>query len=77
MASTNRTAVYLEPKLHRALKRQAASSDQSISELVNEAVRESLREDARDVAIASRRLRQAKRISYEKFLQQLKQDGRL
>lgn len=55
MADVNRTTVYLEPGLHRALKIKAATTDQSISALVNDAVREALREDAIDLAAARKR----------------------
>lgn len=48
MPSTQRTTVYLHPKLYRALKVKAATTDRGLSELVNEAIRSALREDALD-----------------------------
>ncbi|MBI2957166.1 MAG: CopG family transcriptional regulator [Acidobacteria bacterium] len=68
--------VYLEDRLHRALKVKAATNDQSISHLVNEAVRESLREDEIDLAIARRRLREPS-IPFERVVADLKRKGRL
>lgn len=71
MAELNRTTVYLEPRLHRALKVKAATTDQSISELVNEAVREALREDAIDLE-ALRKRHHEPRIPLERVLADLK-----
>ena len=76
MGEVNRTTVYLEPGLHRALKIKAATTDQSISALVNDAVREALREDAIDLAAARRRLREL-RIPLERVVADLKRKGLL
>jgi len=76
MADVNRTTVYLEPGLHRALKIKAATTDQSISALVNDAVREALREDQIDLAAARRRLREP-RIPLERVVADLKRKGLL
>lgn len=76
MTDVNRTTVYLEPGLHRALKIKAATTDQSISALVNAAVREALREDAIDLAAARRRLREP-RIPLERVVADLKRKGLL
>lgn len=76
MAETNRTTVYLEPKLHRALKVKAALSDRSLSDLVNEAVEESLREDALDLKAFRRRRREPSR-ALEDVIGDLKRDGLL
>jgi hypothetical protein len=48
MAASLRTTVYFSPKLYRALKVKAATTDRGFSELVNEAVQLALREDAID-----------------------------
>lgn len=42
MASDARTTIYLKPKVYRALKVKAATTDCSVSDLVNAAVLESL-----------------------------------
>jgi len=76
MGEVNRTTVYLEPGLHRALKIKAATTDQSISALVNDAVREALREDQIDLAAARRRLREP-RIPLERVVADLKRKGLL
>lgn len=76
MADVNRTTVYLEPGLHRALKIKAAVTDQSISELVNNALRESLREDAIDLAAFRKRRHEPSR-PLEDVIADLKRKGRL
>lgn len=76
MAEWNRTTVYLEPGLYRALKLKAATSDRRLSALVNEALRLALREDALDLESVRRR-RKEKGIPYPQFLKQLKKAGLL
>lgn len=71
MPERNRTTVYFEPGLYRALKVKAATTDQSISELVNDALRAALREDAIDLE-ALRKRRHEPRIPLERVLADLK-----
>ncbi len=74
MPSDTRTTVYLKPKVYRALKVKAATTDRSLSDLVNAAVLESLREDALDLEAFDRRAKEPSR-SFEKVLEELKRDG--
>lgn len=76
MAELNRTTVYPEPKLHRALKVKAAVTDRSLSELVNDAVRDALREDALDLEAVHQRRREKGRPFHD-FLKELKRDALL
>lgn len=76
MASDTRTTVYLKPKVYRALKVKAATTDRSVSDLVNAAVLESLREDALDLEAFDRRAKEPSR-PFEKVLEDLKRDGLL
>ena len=76
MASDTRTTVYLKPKVYRALKVKAATTDRSLSDLVNTAVLESLREDALDLEAFDRRAKEPSR-PFEKVLEDLKRDGLL
>ncbi|MBX3330658.1 MAG: ribbon-helix-helix protein, CopG family [Nitrospira sp.] len=76
MASDTRTTIYLKPKVYRALKVKAATTDRSVSDLVNAAVLESLREDALDLEAFERRTKEPSR-SFEKLLEDLKRDGTL
>jgi hypothetical protein len=76
MPSDTRTTVYLKPKVYRALKVKAATTDRSVSDLVNAAVLESLREDALDLEAFDRRAKEPSR-PFEKVLEDLKRDGLL
>ena len=76
MPPDTRTTIYLKPKVYRALKIKAATTDQSVSHLVNAAVLESLREDAIDLEAFDRRVKEPAR-SFEKVLEELKRDGTL
>lgn len=76
MPSDTRTTVYLKPKVYRALKVKAATTDRSVSDLVNAAVVESLREDAVDLDACDRRAKEPSR-PFEKVLEELKRDGLL
>ncbi|HEV8540209.1 MAG TPA: hypothetical protein VGQ60_03520 [Nitrospiraceae bacterium] len=76
MASDTRTTVYLKPKIYRALKIKAATTDRSVSELINAAVVEALREDALDLEAFEKRAKEPVR-PFEKVLEDLKRDGLL
>jgi hypothetical protein len=76
MASDTRTTVYLKPKIYRALKIKAATTDRSVSELINAAVVEALREDALDLETFEKRAKEPVR-PFEKVLEDLKRDGLL
>ncbi len=67
MASDTRTTVYLKPKIYRALKIKAATTDRSVSELINAAVVEALREDALDLEAFEKRAKEPVR-PFEKVL---------
>jgi hypothetical protein len=56
-----RTTVYFAPKLYRALKVKAVTTDRGFSDLVNEAVQLALREDALDEAAYRRRAKEPSR----------------
>ena len=74
MPSDTRTTIYLKPKIYRALKVKAATTDRSLSDLVNAAVLESLREDALDLGAFDRRAKEPTR-SFKTVLKRLKSDG--
>jgi hypothetical protein len=76
MPSDTRTTVYLKPKIYRALKVKAATTDRTVSDLINAALLESLREDALDLEAFERRAKEPSR-SFEKLLEELKRDGTL
>lgn len=61
MPSDTRTTVYLKPKVYRALKVKAATTDRSLSDLINAAVLESLREDILDLEALDSRVKEQTR----------------
>ena len=71
-----RTTVYLDSKLHQAIKMKAVQSHASISEILSEAARLALKEDAIDLQTIKDRTREPSR-SYETVLKDLKRDGLL
>ncbi len=71
-----KTTVYLDPKVYRALKVKAATTDRSLSDLINSAVLEALREDALDLEAFEKRAKEPSR-PFEKVLEDLKRDGLL
>jgi hypothetical protein len=71
IAAMQRTTVYFSPKLYRALKVKAATTDRGFSELVNEAVQLALREDALDEEAYRRRQKEPSR-AFSTVLRELK-----
>jgi hypothetical protein len=71
-----KATIYLDEKLHRALRRKAAQTDSSVSKLVNDAVREALAEDAEDLAVFEERA-QEPRLLFEDVLKDMKRRGSL
>lgn len=62
-----RSALYLEPGLHHALRLKAATAHRSMSEIMNDAVQALARDDWEDLAASSGRAKE-KTTSYEQFL---------
>lgn len=71
---TERTTVYLEVDLHKALRMKSAVSRRPVSEIVNEAVRDLLQEDSEDLAAFDERASDVE-ITYEELLAELKANG--
>ena len=71
-----RTTVYLDPRLHKALKLKALHTAKSISDLIAESLRLSMKEDAIDLKDISDRLQEPS-VSYETALKDLKKNGLL
>ena len=74
--STERTTVYLDTELHKALRVRAAVTRRPVSVLVNQAVRALLQEDSEDLAAFDQR-RQDVELSYEELLTELRANGAL
>ena len=71
-----RSTVYLDSKLHRALKMKAAELDRTISDLINEAVRQILAEDYEDLKAFEDR-KDEPNLDFETVLKELKSSGKL
>ena len=76
MSATKRATVYIDSRLHRALRLKSAETDQTISEIVNEAVRFALAEDADDLSAIADRVSEPTR-PFESFVKDLRRRGRL
>ncbi len=71
-----RATVYLEARIHQAVKMKAAQMDSTVSDLVNEALKLSLKEDVLDLQ-AIRERKSESIHSFESVVQNLKRDGLL
>jgi hypothetical protein len=71
-----RATVYLDPKLHRALKIKSAQIERTMSELINDAVRLSLAEDYEDLQAIEERQKEPD-IDFKDVLRDLKNSGKL
>ncbi len=74
--NTNRTTIYLDKELHRALRIKAAETEHTMSELIQEAIRISLAEDSIDLAAFEER-RNEPGMAFEVVLKNLKKSGKL
>ena len=71
-----RSTVYLDSKLHRALKVKAAEQDRTISDLINEAISQILAEDYEDLKAFEDRKKEPS-LDFEAVLKELKTSGKL
>ena len=71
---SQRSTIYFDPDMHKALRLKAAEENRSISEIVNEAIALLTSEDAKDIAAVDARAGEPN-ISYADFVKSLKADG--
>ena len=71
-----RATIYLDPKLHRALKIKSAQVERTMSDLINDAVRYSLAEDYEDLLAIEERQKEPN-VDFKKVLKALKASGKL
>ena len=76
METTKRATIYLNQRLHKALKMKAAETDTTISDLVNISIKEMLMEDEEDLQTFKDRVDEPT-INYEKLLADLKRDKKI
>lgn len=74
--SQTRTTIYLDSRVHKALKIRAAQTSRSISDVVSEALLLSLKEDTIDLQKIRERVGEPT-VSYDAVLKELKKDGLL
>jgi hypothetical protein len=73
---SQRSTVYFDPQMHKALRLKAAQENRSISDIVNEAVSLLASEDAEDIAEFDSRQAESS-VDYASFVNMLKNDGML
>ena len=71
---SQRSTVYFDPQMHKALRLKAALENRSISDIVNEAVALLASEDAEDIADFDSRKNEPT-VDYANFVASLKNDG--
>jgi plasmid stability protein len=71
---SQRSTIYFDPDMHKALRLKAAEENRSISEIVNEAIAMLTAEDAEDIDAVDARAGEPG-VSYAEFVQSLKSDG--
>jgi hypothetical protein len=71
---SQRSTIYFEPSVHKALRIKAAEESRSISDIIHEAVSLLTSEDAEDIADFDARIGEPN-IGYAEFVQSLKADG--
>lgn len=75
MKPSKRATIHFDPQLHAALRRKAAHSERTISQIVNDAVRAALAEDQEDLEVFAEREGEPT-MRYEALLDDLKANGR-
>jgi len=71
---SQRSTVYFDPQMHKALRLKAAQKNRSIFDIVNEAVALLSSEDAEDIADFDSRKNEPT-VDYANFVASLKNDG--
>lgn len=69
-----KSTLYLEDRVHQALRLSAAETKQFMSEFVNDALMASLQEDLEDIK-SWRERKDEETYGYEEFVELLKKDG--
>ena len=71
-----RTTVYFDPELHRALRLKVAETERSLSDLVHEAVQLSIAEDAEELSAYEGRVNEPS-LPYEDVVKDLIRRGKI
>ena len=73
---SKRSTVYLDPKLHQALRLKSVETSRSMSRIINDALKEVLAEDVEDLTAFDARADEPL-VGYEQMVKKLKKDGRI
>ena len=73
---SKRSTVYLDPKLHQALRLKSVETSRSMSRIINDALKEVLAEDVEDLTAFDERADEPL-VGYEQMVKKLKKDGRI
>ncbi len=73
---TKRTTIYVDARLHKALRLKAAETDRSISDLVNDAIQLSLVEELEDLTAFDERSDEPN-LRFKDVLKDLRRSGRI
>lgn len=76
ISTIKKATLYLDPRIHKALRLRAAETDQSISEITNQMLIEALSEDIEDLQAIEER-KHGSFETYQQFIKGLKADGLL
>ena len=76
MPETRRATVDFDASVHKALRRKAAATERSISDIVNDAVKVALAEDAEDLAAIEQR-KSERSMCFESRVRDLRKRGRM
>lgn len=71
---SQRSTIYFDPNMHKALRLKAAQENRSVSDIVNEAIALLTAEDAEDIAEYDARKNEPS-MDYSRFVSELKNDG--
>ena len=71
---SQRSTIYFDPNMHKALRLKAAQENRSVQDIVNEAVSLLAAEDAEDIAEYDARKNEPS-MDYSSFVSELKNDG--
>ena len=71
---SQRSTIYFEPSVHKALRIKAAEESRSISDIIHEAVSLLASEDAEDIADFDARIGEPN-VGHDEFVLSLKADG--
>ncbi len=73
---TKRTTIYVDARLHKALRLKAAETDRSVSDLVNDAIQSSLAEELEDLTAFDERADEPN-LLFKDVLEDLRRSGRI